>query len=49
MDELNKAISILMELLFRPADRAEIDKTIKEAVSLLRKAKKELRHVHKNI
>ena len=39
MNELNNVISILMDLLFRPADRAEIDKTIKETIHLLGKVK----------
>ena len=37
MEELDKAISILMRLLFRPAGRAEIDRTIKEVIDLLQK------------
>ena len=43
MEELDKAISILMKLIFRPADRAEIDRTVKEAIDLLQKHKKQLR------
>ena len=43
MEELDKAIAILLELLFKVADRWDIDKTIKEAVDLLQKHKRKLR------
>lgn len=42
MDKLNQAISILMKLVFRPADRAEIEKTIREVIRLLENARDEL-------
>ena len=42
MDKLNQAISMLMKLLFRVADRREIDTTIKEVVRLLEDAREEL-------
>lgn len=42
MEYLDRAISILMKLIFKFADRAEIDKTIKEVIDLLEKSKKEL-------
>ena len=40
--ELNKAVDLLQCLLFRCAGREEIDKTIRQAVDLLLKAKKKL-------
>ena len=42
MDYINEAISELMNLLFRTADRKEIDETVKKVIDLLKKAKKEL-------
>lgn len=42
MDNLNRAISLLMKLIFSVADRQMIDKTVKEVIDLLEKAKKEL-------
>ena len=42
MDYINRAISILMKLIFRTVDRAAIDKAVKEAIDLLEMAKKEL-------
>ena len=43
VEELDKAISTLMKLVFRTADRKEIDNTIKEVIDLLEKAKKKMR------
>lgn len=42
MDYINRAISILMRLIFSTVGRSEIDKAVKEAIDLLEKAKKEL-------
>lgn len=47
MEYLDRAISILMRLLFKIADRAEIDRTIKEVIDLLEKSKKELKKKNK--
>lgn len=42
MEHIDRAISLLMKILFSVADREKIDKVVKEAIDLLRKAKKEL-------
>lgn len=47
MEYLDRAISILMGLIFKTADRAEIDRTIKEVIDLLEKSKKELKKKNK--
>ena len=42
MEYIDRAISLLMKIIFSVADRGKIDKSVKEAIDLLRKAKKEL-------
>ena len=42
MEHIDMAISLLMKILFSFADREKIDKTVKEAIDMLIKAKKEL-------